>query len=196
MEVVDVLKKAVSGGYKSKADLDSDLSRVPNLSTADRNKIVGAFEDVQRTSNRNSSNALKTLSNTGNKVQDGLKKVTDLGFSTLIDQKYTRSIVSISAVQTALNSVIDNGLNVVGQLGNAVGLLLKGTTAILDDTFQREADVLTTLTEKAGLAGDIAKGLEKTINNDVVPGAQLLGISFDDVNKVYNISRRNTTSSP
>ena len=183
MDVVEVLRKAVSGSYRSKADLESDLSRISNLTPQDRNRIVGAFEDVQRSSSRNSSSALKSLSDTGNKIQNGLKTVTDLGFSTLIDQKYSRSLVSVAAIQGALNSVIDNGLNVIGQLGNAVGLLLKGTTAILEDAFQREADVLTTLTEKAGLAGDIAKGLEKTINNDVVPGAQLLGISFDDVNK-------------
>lgn len=183
MDVFEILSKSVAGKYKSRAELDSDLSRVSNITGSQRSQILSSFEANFNNSNKTSSNAFKTLSSTGNKIQDGLKNVINLGFSTLIDQQYGRSLITISELQLAMNSVVDSGLSAVGQIGNAVGLLLKGTTAVLNDAFRREAEVLTTLTEKAGLVDVLAKSLEKTINNDVVPGAQLLGIRFDDVNK-------------
>lgn len=193
MTVADILAKLSAGEYKSKSDLDADLNKVPGvINDSERRGIVDRFESARRSSSSSSSSALRSLSSTGNKIQDGLKSIVDLGFSTLVDQKVSRSITSIQDIQGVFNSVIDNGLNVVGQLGNAVGLLLKSTTAILDDAFKREAEVLTSLTEKAGLAGDVAKGLEKTINNDVVPGAQLLGISFDEVRSATENMVRNS----
>lgn len=181
LSVESVLEKLASGGYRSAEDLDSDLAKVDGIDSGERRTIVSKFRSSANASRNSSSTALKTLNETGNKLQQGLKTAVDIGFSTLYDQQTPRAIVGLTAMQGLFNEVIDNGLNIVSQIGTVVNTLLKSATGILDDAFKRQGDILTSLTENAGMAGEIAKSFGDTINDDVVPGAQRLGINFDQV---------------
>lgn len=181
-----VFQRLITNSYSSASEFQSDLRSVrPPIADSDINTSVSSFSSNLRRGTApggTTSSASSAINTLGRGLQSTIKNAGNVAFSMVYDQKnYDRAILSAGDLQTAFNTVIATGLSATGQIGNAISGLLAMTTNILDDAFQREGKVLESLTSKAGLVGDIASTLEKTINYGVVPGAQLMGISFNDV---------------
>jgi hypothetical protein len=180
-----IFQKIFSNSYSTAGELQSDLNRVtPPLGQTDINTAVGNFNrNVGRnTTAGTTASAGNAISSLGRGIQTTIQNAGNVAFSMVYDQKnYDRAILNVGDLETAFNKVVATGLSTTGQIGNAISGLLSMTSKILDDAFEREGKVLESLTSKAGLVGDIALTLEKTINDGVVPGAQLLGINFETV---------------
>jgi hypothetical protein len=181
-----IFQNIFTNSYSTPGQLQTDLRSVtPKLSDSDITTAVSNFsKNVGRgaVTGGSTASASGAISSLGSGIQSVVKNAGEVAFSMVYDQKnYDRAILNVGDLQTAFNTVVATGLSATGQIGNAISGLLSMTTKILDDAFEREGKVLESLTTKAGLVGDIALTLEKTINDGVVPGAQLLGINFETV---------------
>jgi hypothetical protein len=169
--------KANSLHYSTSSQYRNALTSVePALTRTEISDLVSSYE-------KSLSRNIKTSADSGSKFGSVKGAVSNLVFSTVFDQKeFDRSIVKVGDIQTLFDGVMKNGLNVTDQLTLVMKTLVTSMTNVIDNAFEREGKILESLTSQAGLVGDVAKNLEKTINNDVVPGAAKMGISFSDVN--------------
>jgi hypothetical protein len=172
----NVIAKLAKGQYSSSGELSNDLSRA-GFSTGEANALANQYVG-SKSSTSNSGSAIKNL---GSGVQGGLKSAGNILFAPMVDQNnWDRPIVKAGMLQQIFNTVIDNGLNVFKQLGDAVGGAANLFATVVADAYQREGDLLKAFTTKAGMAGQFASGFTESIMA-VAPQAQLLGVSFGDL---------------
>lgn len=172
----NVIAKLAKGQYSSSGELSNDLSRA-GFSTGEANALANQYVG-SKSSTSNSGSAIKNL---GSGVQGGLKSAGNVLFAPMVDQNnWDRPIVKAGMLQQIFNTVIDNGLNVFKQLGDAVGGAANLFATVVADAYQREGDLLKAFTTKAGMAGQFASGFTESIMA-VAPQAQLLGVSFGDL---------------
>jgi hypothetical protein len=176
----NVIAKLAKGQYSSSGELSNDLSRA-GFSTGEANALANQYVG-SKSSTSNSGSAIKNLgSSIGSGVQGGLKTAGNVLFAPMVDQNnWDRPIVKAGMLQQIFNTVIDNGLNVFKQLGDAVGGAANLFATVVADAYQREGDLLKAFTTKAGMAGQFASGFTESIMA-VAPQAQLLGVSFGDL---------------
>jgi hypothetical protein len=185
--IKEVLKRGFSGKYSNQADFKRDISDLGGNDKIDVDALRDVADSYVSSASRGTStsrDAFSTLNRgVGGAISSAINTTTNLAFSLAFDQKnYDRSIVKLGDIQTIFTQIASNGFNVVSQASTVLATMLKYTDDILSDAFMREGVILESLTAKAGLVGQIASDLEKTINNDVVPGAAKMGINFNDVN--------------
>jgi hypothetical protein len=185
--IQDVLKGGFSGQYSSLNDFKTAISNLSENDKIDVSALRGVANSYVSSRSRGTNaggDAINRFnSGIGGVFSSAINTTTNLAFSLAFDQKnYDRSIVKLGDIQTIFTQIASNGFNVVSQASTVLATMLKYTDDILSDAFMREGVILESLTAKAGLVGQIASDLEKTINNDVVPGAAKMGINFNDVN--------------
>jgi len=133
------------------------------------------------TATSTANNAVSTLSSVTNPIKSIAKGVGSMAFATAYDQNYQdRTLMKMDTIQSAFNGVIDNGLNVFDQITSVLTGTIDITTSMIKNAYEREGELLLSITQNGGMAGDFATGFKDTIMS-VVPEAQKLGISFDDV---------------
>ena len=176
----NVIAKLAKGQYSSSGELSNDLSRA-GFSTGEANALANQYVS-SKSSTSNSGSAIKNLgSSIGSGAQGALKSAGNVLFAPMVDQNnWDRPIVKAGMLQGIFNTVIDNGLNVFKQLGDAVGGAANLFATVVADAYQREGDLLKAFTTKAGMAGQFASGFTESIMA-VAPQAQLLGVSFGDL---------------
>jgi hypothetical protein len=185
--IQDVLRRGFSGQYSNQADFNRAIYSLDNDVKIDVDALKGVANSYVSSGSRGTGgggDAINKLNRgVGGAISSAINTTTNLAFSLAFDQKnYDRSIVKLGDIQTIFTQIASNGFNVVSQASTVLATMLKYTDDILSDAFMREGVILESLTAKAGLVGQIASDLEKTINNDVVPGAAKMGINFNDVN--------------
>jgi hypothetical protein len=182
-----VLENGLSGKYPNRDEFKRAISELGVDDKIDVSALKGVANSYVSSGSRGTGGGGDAI----NKLNSGIRgafssainTTTNLAFSLAFDQKnYDRSIVKLGDIQTIFTQIASNGFNVVSQASTVLATMLKYTDDILSDAFMREGVILESLTAKAGLVGQIASDLEKTINNDVVPGAAKMGINFNDVN--------------
>lgn len=185
--IQDVLTRGFSGQYPNLNEFRRAISELDVDDKIDVSALRGVANSYVTSGSRGTSaggSAINSLNRgVGGAISSAINTTTNLAFSLAFDQKnYDRSIVKLGDIQTIFTQIASNGFNVVSQASTVLATMLKYTDDILSDAFMREGVILESLTAKAGLVGQIASDLEKTINNDVVPGAAKMGINFNDVN--------------
>ena len=155
-------------------------------SSSNASKLANQGAELSRAvangSNSSSNSAIKSLAGKTSSVLGGaIKGLGDMAFATAYDtQNYNRAIVRVSDIQTAFNTVVDNGINFLAQLGSVFGGITSLLTKAIGDAFEREGRLLEDITTKGGMSGDMAKGFLESVMA-IGPEAQRLGIKFDDI---------------
>lgn len=175
-----VIEKLIGNQYTDKGQLSNDLAKA-NFSSSRSSALADQYIS-SRSSTSNSSSAIKDISNSlGSGIKGTLKSAGNVLFAPMVDQNnWDRPIVKAGMLQAVFNTIIDNGLNIFKQLGDAVGGAANLFATVIGDAYQREGDLLKAFTSKAGMAGQFASGFTESIMA-VVPQAQLLGVSFGDL---------------
>ena len=169
-----------AGSYGSATSLKRALMNAGEDARSADN-FASSFFSRTSTATSTANNAVSTLSSVTNPIKSIAKGVGSMAFATAYDQNYQdRSLMKMDTIQSAFNGVIDNGLNVFDQITSALTATIDITTSMIKNAYEREGELLLSITQNGGMAGDFATGFKDTIMS-VVPEAQKLGISFDDV---------------
>ena len=185
-KIISKLTDPRGNQYQGNAgQLSADLQAAGENST-EATKLANQGAELSRAvangSNSSSNSAISKLAGkAGSTLGGAIKGIGDLAFATAYDtQNYNRAIVRVSDIQTAFNTVIDNGVNFLAQLGSVFGGITSLLTKAIGDAFEREGKLLEDITTKGGMSGDMARGFLDSVMA-IGPEAQRLGIKFDDI---------------
>lgn len=169
-----------AGSYGSATSLKRALMNAGE-DARNADNFANSFYSKASTATSTANSAISSLNSVGDKLKSGAKAIGGVAFATAYDQNYQdRSLMKMDAIQGIFNTIIDNGFNVFDQVSSLLSGAVTLTTSIIEDAYRREGELLLSISQKGGMVGEFAQGFKDTIM-DVVPGAQKLGISFDEV---------------
>jgi len=143
--------------------------------------FANSFYSKASTATSTANSAIGVLNSGAEMIKSGVKAVGGAAFATAYDQNYQdRSLMKIDTIQGIFNKIVDNNFNVFNQVSDFLKGTASITTSIIEDAYRREGELLLSISQKGGMAGEFAQQFKETIMG-VVPEAQKLGIPFDDV---------------
>lgn len=177
----EFLNNHKNGVYK---DVSSYRSALVDLGARDPDGLSISYFKMRNdnsSANSSSSSAIKSLSNSsGNIFKDGLKSLGDVAVATAYDKYDYDRIVKISDVQKLYNDVVNNGLNIISDLGTLAKFAANNIVGAMERSFQQQAKLLDAINTKGGMTGEIAKSFAEGVQ-DIVGPSQKLGITFDEI---------------
>ena len=181
LTIEEVLERQSKGRYSDAASYAADLRAA---GARDPEGIArNYFNNLSRNSNAssNSNSAIKSItSGTGNILKDGFKALGNVAVATTYDKYDYDRIIKIADVQKLYNQVVDNGLNIISDVGTLAKFAADNIIGSAERSFTQQGKLLEAINSKGGMAGDIAKDFAEGIQSIVGP-AQNLGITFDEI---------------
>lgn len=181
LTIEEVLERQSKGRYSDAASYAADLRAA---GARDPEGIArNYFNNLSRNSNAssNSNSAIKSItSGTGNILKDGFKALGNVAVATTYDKYDYDRIIKIADVQKLYNQVVDNGLNIIADVGTLAKFAADNIIGSAERSFTQQGKLLEAINSKGGMAGDIAKDFAEGIQSIVGP-AQNLGITFDEI---------------
>lgn len=176
-----LIEKLARGGYSNPQELEADLRNI-GVESARATSIRNQFkEKIPGGSTSNSGSAINKLNGLADGIKGGIKKLGDIAFAVAYDQQnYDRSVLQVSTIKSAFDAIVDNGINIFADIGDAISGIANLTENVLKETFEREGKLLESFTTKAGMAGEMAVQFKNEVLQ-VAASGERLGIKFGDV---------------
>lgn len=183
MDIGDILAKITNNTYSSRQELERDLASL-GLSGSELESIKkSALENYEKI--KSNINATTFTEGAKTLLEGGVTTAKLVGQSYLLyksaaDQRNNRDFIDLNTVQKLSDmtkSLILKGADII----DAFSIGVDAINSLVGNYFDREAKTLTKLNGEIGLAGSLAKSLGNTLNLEVLPATELLGVGFDDL---------------